>query len=835
MALLMGISGLPSTASAQVAYVAGDNQSLSVGSTTATLSVYAYTIILQGAPQAPNGSIGILFSVVSDTTGGATILRDTANPRCSSVFPGYCTVDTDQAASTASVRVRLGNNASGTVVVRACTASMGVSSVQCFAFGPFNQPYNFTLRTLAAPVPAVSTESAVTATGATLNGSVVPNGNSNLAGYFEYRVLPTGSFVATGATALSGGASQVALSAIVALACATSYEYRARASVNGVLYTSTGSRTFSTLACPILPPQLGTLQVSNIGPTTARLDAGVITNNAGTTVGFEYRLSNAATWTPAGSVVAPAAAQASVASLTLANLACARAYQFRVTAQNVGGTVGPSTPASFTTTACASTNLQATVAIGGTPRAGSRVSLSASVTGGSGALRYEWDVDGDGAIDRVGSQPTLDVVHATAFTGNASVTVTDANGAQGFRAVPLNIGAARLQASAIGAASQVCGDGDGLPEPGERWRLPLRVSNEGTLASNGGYVSLSPGDRRQAATGGEFIAGVVALDPPAIAVGALPAGAAEDRLVAVQLARSAACGTSYAIQQETGVDDVSYGGTAGRVLATLATPPAAQCQVYSGCVAAKAAIVPRQGLYFDADRGGNGISNLLVQTPQGTVYFGAWFTGSGDRKPTWNIVQGLLVDNQVVAPVYRFSKRPGEPFTVDRRTIGTATITLLESERFLFAWTIGTRSGAENMQYLVPGAGFTPNRTGAWYAPPESGWGQVVSQFPGDGGVNTTFVVHYLYDTLGEPRWLLAVEPTASLANGRPHIAFPVHCPGCPWLPDWNDQRLEAGSGSLVFDSARNARVTTNFVVPFAFGGTWQRTALPVELITDPQ
>jgi len=188
-----------------------------------------------------------------------------------------------------------------------------------------------------------------------------------------------------------------------------------------------------------------------------------------------------------------------------------------------------------------------------------------------------------------------------------------------------------------------------------------------------------------------------------------------------------------------------------------------------------------------------------------------------------------------VAPVYRYSKRQGSAFAVDRRTVGTATITLLESERFLFSWSIGTRSGAESMQYLVPGAGVTPNRTGAWYAPAESGWGQVLSQFPGDGGASTTFVVHYLYDAVGEPRWVLAVEPTASLVNGRPHLTFPVHCPGCPWLPDWNDQRLEAGTGSLVFDGARNARVTTSFALPSAFGGTWQRTALPVELITDPQ
>ena len=836
---LLAWMALPAQAQTGVQIVSGNGQTLSVGGTSLALVTHSTVVIGAPSPAAVAGGVGLLYLIIADGSGGAAILRDSANPRCfSSIFPGYCEVDYGVPASTASAFLRAGPVPGGAIQVRVCPAERVFtgtiwSGVRCIP-GGFNFTATFNATVRIAPVLSVTAESNVTTSGATLNGTLLPNDNP-VATAFDYRVLPSGAFQSVASQSVSGGRTTIPVSATVALNCGSSYEYRLRGSVNGNSFTSPSTRSFSTPACPVLAPQLGALLVSNIGQTSARLDAGIVTNNALTTVGFEYRLTVAATWTNAGSVVLPAATQATVASLALANLACGRDYQYRVTAQNAGGTTGPSAPADFATTACASSNLQATLAVGGTPRAGSRVTLNASVTGGSGALRYEWDVDGDGAIDRAGPQATLDVIHATAFDGNASVTVTDANGTQGFRAVPLSIGAPRLEASAIGAASQVCGDGDALPEPGERWQLPLRVTNEGTQASTGGYVNLAPGDRRQAAAGGEFVAGVVALDPPALPVGTLAAGAAVERLLAIQLSRSAACGTSYAIQQDLGVDDTSYGGSAGRVLATLATPPAAQCQVYSGCVAPKATVVPRQGLYFDGDRGGNGISNLLVQTPQGTVFFGAWFTGSSDRKPTWNIVQGLLVDNQVVAPVYRYSKRQGSAFAVDRRTVGTATITLLESERFLFSWSIGTRSGAESMQYLVPGAGVTPNRTGAWYAPAESGWGQVLSQFPGDGGASTTFVVHYLYDAVGEPRWVLAVEPTASLVNGRPHLTFPVHCPGCPWLPDWNDQRLEAGTGSLVFDGARNARVTTSFALPSAFGGTWQRTALPVELITDPQ
>ena len=838
---LLALLALPAQAQVGINIVSGNNQQVPVGGTSSPLVVSTNIIIGAPQPGAVDGMQGVLFAITSDGSGGATILRDAGNPNCfSSTFPGYCEVaaGSTSPAERASALVRVGNNGSAAITVRSCPAERVMSGmiwtgVRCIP-GGFYFPADFTLSTTgAAPSLAVTTETAVTVTSTTLNGTVTPNGNTVQA-YFEYRSYPGGTFIPTPATPVSGGSTAIPISAVVSTGCGSNYEYRVRANLGGTLFTSPTTRIFPTPACPPLPPQIGALQVSDITPTSARLDAGIVTNSAQTTVSYELRLATASAWTPVGSVVQPAAPQALFVSLPVSNLICARDYQFRVTAQNAGGLVGPSIPWPFTTGACVVTGLQATVAVTGVQRAGNRVTYTATVTGASGAVRYDWDVDGDGVIDRSGAQAALEVVYPTAFNGNATLTVTDASGASFLRAIPVNVAAPRLEASANGAASQVCGDGDALPEPGERWQLPLRVANEGTVEARGALVSLSPGDRRQATAGGEFITGAVTLDPPALNVGTLAAGAAVDRFVAVQLARSAACGTSYAIRQDIGVDEVSFGG-GGRVLATLATPAAAQCQVYAGCVAAKASLAPRQGLYYDADRDGNGISNLLAQSPGGTIFFGAWFTGGADRKPTWNIVQGYLVDNQVVAPIYRFTKRPGTPFTVDRTVIGSATVTLLDAERLLFAWSIGARSGAEIMQYITPGPAAAPNRSGAWYAAAESGWGQVVSQFTDAGGANSTFVVHYLYDTVGEPRWVLAVEPTAALATGRPHITFPVHCPGCPFLPDWNSQRLEAGSASLVFSGARNARVSANFTIPFVFGGNWQRTDLPLEILTDPQ
>ena len=142
---------------------------------------------------------------------------------------------------------------------------------------------------------------------------------------------------------------------------------------------------------------------------------------------------------------------------------------------------------------------------------------------------------------------------------------------------------------------------------------------------------------------------------------------------------------------------------------------------------------------------------------------------------------------------------------------------------------------AELMTHIAPGAPASTDATGAYYAASEAGWGQVLSEYRGADGADTAFVVQYLYDAQGEPRWVLAVEPTSALASTHPYITFPVHCPGCAWLPDWQTLRAEAGSGSFSFDGPGHARVSTQFTLPADFGGSWQRTALPVELITDPQ
>jgi hypothetical protein len=490
----------------------------------------------------------------------------------------------------------------------------------------------------------------------------------------------------------------------------------------------------------------------------------------------------------------------------------------------------------------AGTSLVASTAVVGPPvltsgstQAGATMTFQAPTQG----VRYDWDFDGDGIIDRTGASNALDVTYPGAFNGTVSVLVTGADGTRTVSSRTLVTSAPRLGAALEGGTlTQLCGDGDAAFDPGETFRVPVRVTNLGTAATQGDAQALfSSSDRMTAATAGQSIDGKLIVQTPLVDVGALAPNASVVRSVDVTVAPNAGCNAGTGFVFGGGYDGVSSGGMPS-TLFTFTT--ASTCQVYTAnCPAiasAKAVVVPRQGLYFNPARPGNGLSNFVIPVQGASpVFFGAWFTGAADRTPTWYVVQGNLVGNSVVAPLYRFTRDlAASSFTVQSTVVGTAIVTLKASEQMAFLWTIGSKTGLELMTYLTPGPVAAPNRTGAWYNASESGWGQVVHSFAAGTG-NSIFVVDYIYDAAGEPRWVLSQAAESALASGAPHTTFTVHCPGCPWIADWASFPLSAGSGNDVFLDATNGRTSTSFTFPTPMAGNWFRTNLPIVLLTVPQ
>lgn len=472
----------------------------------------------------------------------------------------------------------------------------------------------------------------------------------------------------------------------------------------------------------------------------------------------------------------------------------------------------------------------------GTMQAGSTITFHSPVNG----VRYDWDFDADGVIDRTGTSSSLPVTYPGAYSGNVSVLTTDANGNRTISNMTINTAAPKLTTSLVGTSGTiVCGDGDNALEPGETVQFPIRITNTGNATSGvDGAVLLTPDDRVAASGSGTSIDGKMIVQTPLITVGALAPGASMDANVLVTFAQSASFGGTYGVIASGGLDGASSNTGSSTPFATLTT--ASTGQVYTGSCSAlaadKALVTPRQGLYYNVNRSGNGLSNFVIPVAGGSpIFFGAWFTGAADHTPTWYVVQGSLVGNTVVAPVYRFTRNLGSSsFAVNSAVVGQAVVTLKSAEQMAFFWQIGTKSGIELMNYLTPGAAAAPNRTGAWYNTNESGWGEVVHAFS-SGGQNTVFTVDYLYDAAGEPRWVLAQATETALAGGSGHATYQVHCPGCPWIGDWNSFPLSTGTGSEQFFNATTGQTTTNFAFPVPLAGSWVRSNLPLSLLTVPQ
>ena len=474
------------------------------------------------------------------------------------------------------------------------------------------------------------------------------------------------------------------------------------------------------------------------------------------------------------------------------------------------------------------------VQVSGTTSAGSTLTFRAPVN----AVRYDWDFDGDGVFDRTGTSSSLNVTYPGAYSGNVAVLATDANGNRTISNMTIATSAPKLVATANGSATQGCGDGDASPEPGETWQVPVRITNSGNATSaSDANVLFSPADRVGAASAGQAIDGKLVVQNPLVAAGSLAPGASVIATVTVTLASTASCGSSLGVLASGGVDGTSS-SISNSTLATFSIP--GTCQVYTGSCGltaqTKALVTPRQGLYYNVNRPGNGLSNFVIPVSGGApIFFGAWFTGAADHKPTWYIIQGTLVGNTVVAPIYRFTQSIGaSTFTVNSAVVGQAVVTLKSTEQIAFLWQIGSKSGIEFMSYFTPGPAASPNRTGAWYNASESGWGQVIHAFS-SGGQNNLFVVDYLYDGAGEPRWVLSQATDTQLTSATPHSTFQVHCPGCPWIADWNSFPLASGNGSEQFFSATSGQTTTAFSFPVPLAGSWIRNNAPLTLLTVPQ
>lgn len=229
--------------------------------------------------------------------------------------------------------------------------------------------------------------------------------------------------------------------------------------------------------------------------------------------------------------------------------------------------------------------------------------------------------------------------------------------------------------------------------------------------------------------------------------------------------------------------------------------------------------------YFNPQRDGHG----LFVTRGGDQMAVFWYTFEADGTPVWYVAQArapVAEDAVWSAPLWR-STWNGAANRLP--AVGRVLLTRTGVDRFVYAWQLDGSWGAEPMEPLAaaacPEVGGQPvEYTGHWFAPSRPGYGFSVVAMD-----RIEAQVAYVYDQLGQPRWVLGLrEPFGgSSFEMRQYRGF---CPQCPRAP-----LAFRVAGTLVRDYFGPTQGHAALDLGFGGGivGTW-RSAHPIEMISTP-
>lgn len=460
-------------------------------------------------------------------------------------------------------------------------------------------------------------------------------------------------------------------------------------------------------------------------------------------------------------------------------------------------------------------------------RAGEAVNLTLTLP--AGTYRVEWDVDGDGIVDRVKPTATgtqlLQPVYPAESNQSVVVRVIAAGGCTTTLQRTLVVDGPRVSVTTSSAPQQLCGDGDAAVEPGERWRVAVSIRNAGAKSLTDGHAVFAP-----------VSAASVRLETPAIAIPALGAnGVSTGGLVDFAIPTTATCGSVASIRYIAALDRTAWSTEQSSTPIGITLGNGGPCNIVDFCPAQITTIAPRIGLFANSNRFGNGFGTVVTDNPDAAppVFFSAWFSGTAARLPIWYTVQGALVDNRVDADVRQFRRVGQTPFAVTGSIVGSAQVTYLSATDYLFTFNLGGRTGAERQSLALPDTSVRPDRTGAWVFTPESGSGYIVDDAR-NGGVPAETVISFIYGTDNEPRWTFGAKALAD-PGGIVSDYFEIQCPTCPSLLDFTDTRVNAGTLTPTYSSLTTGTLSTNLVSPAPASLNWVRTNVPIEMISTPR
>lgn len=477
--------------------------------------------------------------------------------------------------------------------------------------------------------------------------------------------------------------------------------------------------------------------------------------------------------------------------------------------------------------------------------------------------KYQWDTDGDGVFERTTTDNSIQVSYPFAGDLNVRVRVVDEQGGNASDNKALKVVGPSIIGKAV-TTTEVCGDGDNVVEPGERWVHRVRLTNQGQADLKGGshaqFSLMNTAYFRKAKNSGAPVsltdlvlpetsnkpsakAGTiddVALEKKTFAINGMGKGQSLEINVPFYVDTKAKCGASYFMFHPTTANETQASMDefdVGRI--TIGNN--GQCDVVQSCAANIEQKAMTPGIYFNQKRSGNGLTHFNYAGQNGAVNFGGiWYTGTSAHNPAWHIISGAVKEN--VEPfsidTYRRSPSSGD-ITITKA--GFAWHTVIDSQTSLVTWSLTGSDGKAKMRselmsrFNVPAS--TPNRTEQW-APEKGGnWGIVFDTMKLSADTPYfEFTGLYFYDVLGNPVWA-----TSSTRNPKPEVyadgmlVTQPHCPACPKYLN-NTENKNIGIFYRGFESNRKGLVKMYLNLSNAgLQGNWTQEDITINALAAPK
>ncbi|MCX7552574.1 hypothetical protein OS175_01685 [Marinicella sp. S1101] len=322
----------------------------------------------------------------------------------------------------------------------------------------------------------------------------------------------------------------------------------------------------------------------------------------------------------------------------------------------------------------------------------------------------------------------------------------------------------------------------------------------------------------------------VVLETPLLDLGNVAPSQTANATLTFAIGEDASCGASFAINHEASVFDQGFNPGANNII-SRSIGDGGSCDVVTSCGVGAAqpisnetnTITPRQGLWWNPDRDGNGF-DLYTIARNSLAYF--FYTGQADGEPIWYLANDNDSEHNQYYNNITTTNYPGG-FGVgaaNLSTVGWSNTTFIDDSTAIMVREIDGKLSAEKQFFFQYGPNETPRmHTGPYFTPSENGWGHSIGTLG-----NARVAISFIYDNNGNPYWTIGNGPNDDSAfNVFYNNTF---CPSCPKT---GTSPQVVGEIQMTLNGQRDGTLVKYNVD--AENVDWDKSNLPLQIILVPE